>query len=301
MLSEAPYADVYLGFQDLSRLRAAAHEQSPEALEGAARQFEAVFLKMMLKSMREAGFGDPLFDNETTGFYRDLFDHQLALNLSQGQGIGLADLLVQQLRGLVTDERVGDGSQLHSLPARLPGTATADGRASGNGTHSPSFESKAEFVRILRPYAQQAARRLGVPAELLLAQAALETGWGHAVIRKSDGESSHNLFGIKADGLWSGERVTVSTLEYRDGLPVRQQAQFRAYPSFADSFSDYVDLLKRSGRYADALTQAGDPEAFMVALQRAGYATDPAYARKVVRIWRQEMAEAVKTASGAPI
>lgn len=307
MLSEAAFGDVYLDFQDLSRLHSAAREQAPGALEAVARQFEAVFLKMMLKSMRDATFGDPLFDSEATGVYRDLLDHQTSLELSNTPHLGLAELMVQQLRG-PTPEAAAGGTSVLSVPerrlpsARVPAPPVLDA-APGVDTspQAPAFEGRQDFIDSLRPYAQEAAERLGVAPELLLAQAALETGWGRTVVRRPDGSSSFNLFGIKAGGRWSGDRVTVGTLEYVDGLPVRQRAQFRAYPSFAASFDDYVDLLRGSGRYADALTKTAEPEAFLGALQDAGYATDPAYARKVMRIWREEMADAVKIARGGPI
>jgi flagellar protein FlgJ len=136
-------------------------------------------------------------------------------------------------------------------------------------------------VRALWPHAQRAAGELGVSPQALVAQAALETGWGRAVIQHNDGRSSHNLFGIKADARWGGEQVHVSSLEYVDGTVVRQRAAFRAYDSYADSFSDYVDFLKSNPRYGNALNHAHDPVAFTQALQRAGYATDPEYAQKI--------------------
>jgi flagellar protein FlgJ len=307
MLSEAAFSDVYLDFQEFSRLRSAAREQSPQALEGVARQFQAVFLKMMLKSMRDASFGDPLFDSQATGFYRDLFDQQMTLELSKTQGLGLAELMVRQLRGPTPEVAADEASALRMPERRLPfarfATSPSPSASSEVETcpQTPAFETRQDFIDTLRPYAREAAERLGVAPGLLLAQAALETGWGRSVFRRADGGSSHNLFGIKADGRWSGDRVTVSTLEYADGLPVRQRTQFRAYPSFAASFDDYANLLQGSSRYADALTKTAEPEGFMQALQAAGYATDPAYARKVIRIWRKEMADAVKIAQGGPI
>ena len=151
-------------------------------------------------------------------------------------------------------------------------------------------------MRTLWPHASEAAARLGLPPEALLAQAALETGWGRHVIRRADGGSSHNLFGIKADGRWQGERASTQTLEYVDGVAVRVRDHFRAYASHADSFNDYVDFLQRNPRYRDALQRTGDAAAYFSALQAAGYATDPAYATKIQRILD---GDTLRNASGA--
>ncbi len=139
-------------------------------------------------------------------------------------------------------------------------------------------------MRVLAPAARKAARRLGLPPEALLAQAALETGWGAHVMRRPDGASSHNLFGIKADGRWSGERVSVTTLEYKDGVALKTRADFRAYDDWADSFEDYVRFVRDNPRYRRALQATDDAGRYFEELQRAGYATDPAYARKIRRI-----------------
>ena len=132
--------------------------------------------------------------------------------------------------------------------------------------------------------AEAAAARLGIKPEALLAQAALETGWGKAVMKASDGSPSYNLFGIKADSRWEGDRSTVRTLEYRDGVAMKTRADFRAYDSYADSFADYADFVSGNARYQPALQAVDDPQAYFQALQQAGYATDPAYARKVLDI-----------------
>ena len=138
------------------------------------------------------------------------------------------------------------------------------------------------------PYAREGAARLGVEPEVLVAQAALETGWGQKVIRHADGRSSFNLFGIKADAQWDGERVTVSTLEYKDGVASRQRAAFRSYDSLAESVSDYVNFLRTNPRYQSALSQASDPEAFLSGLKDAGYATDPDYVGKISAIMKRD-------------
>lgn len=146
------------------------------------------------------------------------------------------------------------------------------------------FESPEEFVRNLYPAAERAARQLGVDPKVMLSQAALETGWGRYMIRDESGKNSFNLFGIKADRRWDGDEATVSTLEYRGGVPVKEKAAFRAYDSYEDSLNDYASFLQSNPRYSDALKNADDPAAFTKGLQDAGYATDPAYAKKIQRI-----------------
>ncbi|MBY4675926.1 flagellar assembly peptidoglycan hydrolase FlgJ [Marinobacterium arenosum] len=152
-----------------------------------------------------------------------------------------------------------------------------------------SFDSAEQFVSELTPLAERAAAELGVRPQVLLAQAALETGWGKHMVRREDGSNSYNLFNIKADRRWDGERASVSTLEYRDGIAQREQAAFRAYGSYQESFDDYVAFLKENPRYQQALHQAADPEAYLQELQQAGYATDPAYADKIIEIARRPL------------
>lgn len=283
-----PGASTYTDLQGLTSLKAAARENSPEALKAVARQFEAVFMQMMLKSMRDASEGDPLFDGAHSEFYRDMYDKQLALDLTErGGGMGLADMLVRQLQGM---QGTGTASPLTALPIPphrpLPvePAAPAVSAATGPVPASDHFDSPEDFIAQLRPLAERAAQRLGVAPEALLAQAALETGWGKAVIRHPDGSSSYNLFNIKADHRWAGEQVSRQTLEYRGGVAQRETAQFRAYGSFAESFDDYTRFLESNPRYGDALQQTGNAKAFIRALQEAGYATDPDYARKISHI-----------------
>lgn len=284
-------AAVYTNFQGLTALKAGAREQSPEAMQAVAKQFEALFLQMMLKSMREAGEGDPLFDGEQTALYRDMYDKQLSLDLSE-KGIGLAEVLVRQLQMQIgkSAEAGGElampqrlGMTFARIEAQVPSSAPV-GVGTTPVTADAVTESPDAFIRSLWPMAEKAAARIGASPEALLAQAALETGWGKAVIRHSDGSSSHNLFNIKADRRWDGESVAKPTLEYRDGVAAKEVARFRAYGSFEASFDDYVDFLQSNPRYAEALRQADDPRQFVRSLQEAGYATDPAYARKIVNI-----------------
>lgn len=306
----------YTDLQGLEGIRRRADENPEETLRFAAQQFEALFLQMMLKSARDAKVDEGLFDSEQTDFYQDLHDKQMAINLAQGKGIGIAELLVQQLRrdqGMEVDapgtggrearaaspqaiavERVNALHQAQrddvarspapSAAFELPAVASSSPVDEVKATPPVELGSPEAFVKALWPQAQQAARSLGVNPSVLLAQAALETGWGRSVSQRSDGSSSFNLFNIKADARWDGDRVSVSTLEFREGSARREQAQFRAYDSYAESFSDYVDFLKSSARYRPALDSAADSQRFVTELARAGYATDPNYAEKIIGI-----------------
>lgn len=298
-------ADVYTDLQGLTRLRAEAHTHSPETLRAVAQQFEALFTQMMLKSMRDASLGDDLFDGgPETKQYRDMFDQQLALTMSKGRGIGLSDMLVKQLSGGLGAPQASGDPAANPFAARLfrgeamplpapsgidpappginpaPSSAAAASAADQTALH---FDGPDDFVQKLTPHAEQAARALGVTPQFLLAQAALETGWGQAIIHSPRG-SSNNLFGIKAGPGWDGPRATVSTLEYVHDIAVRRNDAFRTYASPAASFADYVNFLRDNPRYGEALQQTRNPEAFARALQEAGYSTDPHYAAKITAI-----------------
>jgi len=300
MTSSLSSASLYTDLQSLEGVRRRADSNPEETLRFAAQQFEALFLQMMLKSARDAKLDDGLFDSEQTDFYQDLHDKQMAINLAQGQGIGIAELLVQQLRqdqGQSKDmegvsEQAAAVDRIRTLrdylDARLPSTpqvaAASLAIAPEPVGQTTVLATPEDFVKTLWPQARQAADKLGVDPAVLLAQAALETGWGRSVSRHADGRSSHNLFNIKADARWDGERVSVETQEFRNGAFGREQAQFRAYDSFADSFDDYVNFLQNSTRYRPALASAADGQRFVTELARAGYATDPNYAEKIIGI-----------------
>jgi flagellar protein FlgJ len=153
------------------------------------------------------------------------------------------------------------------------------------------FESPQEFVENLTPLAEKVAADLGVDPKVLLAQAALETGWGRHMVRGSGGENSYNLFNIKAGRSWSGDSKAANTLEFKDGVMTKEVAKFRSYDSYEDSFSDYVQFLQNSPRYQDALNAAADPEKYLNLLQKAGYATDPKYADKISSIYNSSIME----------
>ncbi len=285
MISTPP--DVYTDLQGLSRLRDLTRQDSAKALDTVARQFEALFLQMVLKAGRDSSFGDPLFGGQQMDFYRDMHDQQLSVELARGGGMGIARMLVEQLGGDAARDRGARAAEPFPVPERpaLDAVVPPPARTEASGGADPvRFDSPEEFVQALWPHASRAAAELGVTPGVLLAQAALETGWGKKVIQRAPGVSSYNLFNIKADRRWDGEKAGVSTLEYIDGSMVRQRAAFRVYGSYAESFSDYVQFLRSNPRYAEALQMAGDDDAFVKSLQRAGYATDPRYADKILGI-----------------
>lgn len=286
---------IYTDVTSLRSLKREAANGSDAALQKTAEQFEALFLQMMLKSMRQAAPSDGIFDSDQSRFYQDLFDQQIAIDMAKKRQLGIADLLVRQLgneqasqpeRALSFDIerlRLAGGPSSAAVPAAATETAPA-AAAKGNRptlAKMAGFESPADFVERLYPLADKYGAELGVDPNVLLAQAALETGWGRKVSRDGGGNSSHNLFNIKADRRWSGPHVVVTTLEYENGRPQRQQAAFRAYSDFEASFRDYVAFLKSNPRYQEALASAGDGHAFIRGLHEAGYATDPQYADKV--------------------
>jgi peptidoglycan hydrolase FlgJ len=286
----------FADFQGLAALKNDAKGQAPTALKEAARQFESLFTQMLLKSMREANksFGeDSLFGSDQGEMYQDMFDDQIAMQMSKGKGLGLAEMLVKQLQ---------QGAGVSTSPeSAQPVSTPATGGAEKLST------SKDDFISKLRPHAEQAARELGVDPNALLAQAALETGWGRSVPCNAQGECSFNLFGIKAGSQWSGATVNVPTLEFEDGVAVRKVERFRAYDSPADSFRDYAALIRDSSRYASARGAGDNVEAFATALQQGGYATDPHYAQKIAEVAREVrarsnaiMADALKFAAAGP-
>lgn len=317
-------------------------ETRPDAarIEQVSRQLEGQFAQLLIKSMRDASFGDSLFPGENQ-LFRDLYDQQLAKALTEGKGLGIAPMIARQLGAdaqpaAALDTRLSPARDQRAGLDALPGDSRAQaldmiaGREAGSGAGDPASRSPMDdfiarlierapprgrgavegigtiaakgaaavdaaaraatedfaprsperFVASIWSHAQEAARELGVDARALVAQAALETGWGRRMIQRGDGGSAHNLFGIKATG-WKGERATATTHEYSHGVKHSERADFRAYTSAAESFADYVRLLKTSPRYRQALQAGTDVRGFAQGLQRAGYATDPAYANKI--------------------
>jgi len=272
----------YADFQGLERLRASAGRQDPAALREAARQFEGLFTAMMLKSMREASLGGGLGDSQETQTYQEMYDQQIALQMAHGKGLGLADMLMQQLtRSSAAHAAAAAGGTTGGTTGGSTGVAAAAGAPSGAGGEKISSAQRADFVRSLEPLAQCAGSSLGVAPDTLIAQAALETGWGRKLPADASGRSSSNLFGVKAGEGWRGASVQANTTEYAQGAAARTQAAFRSYGSAAQSVGDYVSLLSTSPRYASALGTGADVQAFASGLTRGGYATDPDYVNKL--------------------
>jgi flagellar protein FlgJ len=270
-------SSLYNDFGNLAKLRSQAGKDSPQALKEVAKQFEAIFIQMALKSMREASFGDSLFGSQQQDMYRDMFDKQLSVNLSNGQGIGLADTLVRQLKQDFSSLR--DNGNLKD--GALKPVEKTDNTALPNKNQPLSFASPQAFIDAVWPQAERVAQKSGLSTEAIVAQAALETGWGKHVMKDASGKNSFNLFGIKADSRWDGDTVSVVTTEYRDGVVQRERASFRSYNSIEDSINDYAKFITTSPRYQQALQHQDNPHEFARALQDAGYATDPAYADKL--------------------
>jgi flagellar protein FlgJ len=282
-------AGAYTDVSGLAALKKAAAAHDPAAVRAAAKQFESVFTRMMIKSMRDANFSDPVFGSDQTKFYEGMFDDQLSMEMTKGHGLGLADVLVRQLQ-----QQAGAASASSAASAANVPTAA-------NDAVPPA--KQADFVKDHWPAAVDAGEKLGVDPRNLLAQAALETHWGTQSPRDASGAPTHNLFGIKAATGWDGGSAASPTREHLEGRDVSTTAAFRAYPSPAASFQDYVTLLRGSPRYAAALNTGGNTEAFAQALQRGGYSTDPDYASKVVAVARTlaDLAPPLKFAAAVPM
>lgn len=289
-----------LDLQGLQRLKHTAREESPAALREVSKQFEALFLQAMLKSMREASPQSDLFDSAQTRLYTDLLDQQWAQHLA-GHGLGLAEHLAGQMRGIVPSVGGRVSTVAEDLPAGIPrgtplplhgGMALSStllrnaGRAAPQASLSAVVEHPAhvrDFLARLREPAQRASAASGMPAELILAQAALESGWGQRQIITASGDDSHNLFGIKAGSHWRGATAEVLTTEYVDGQAQKRLERFRVYPSFEEAMADHARLIGNNPRYAGVVA-APDARQAARALQQAGYATDPAYADKLIAV-----------------
>ncbi len=309
MTAPVSQTDLYFDFRGISESRAAAKQDDPESLRKIAGQFEALFIQMMLKSMRDASIGEGILDNDHSKTYQSLFDKQISMDLSKQQGIGLADMIVQQLShnpmGVVPDENpiipLSDSDTPQPLQFNPHDRVRAIVPLDKISAKEWMPSSPQDFIAELMPQAISAANKLGVKPEVLIAQAALETGWGKHVIRGVDGSNSFNLFGIKADAGWQGSKVFSETVEYKEGVMHKQRAAFRAYTSTAESFNDYVDFLQTNPRYKTALQSAGDSASFTTELQRAGYATDPEYANKINKILSSDQFSQLKNRNDLPL
>ncbi len=314
----------------LSALKQSARDQSPASIKGVAKQFEAIFLNMMLKSMRDATPKEGLFDNEQSRTFTSMLDQQLTQSIAS-KGLGLSDVLVRQLSqssqsnpvassggadvanpaeqklGSEQNQTTGVNTKNEAIPSSpQPGNLNSmyanvgmrnsnrfvqPQRATGyySDQDAPSFSSTlkdlaAEFTDRMSSHAEVASRGTGLPAVFMLAQAALESGWGKHEIKGENGTSSHNLFGIKASSGWTGKTMDATTTEYINGVKEQRVEKFRAYDSYADSFKDFANLMRNNPRYEKVLANANDAPSYAQAMQSAGYATDPQYAKKLTGV-----------------
>ena len=255
------------------------------ALAQASRQLESLFMRELLKSMRESSKQLNADSGGEGGLATDLFDQQMSVQMA-GQPGGLASMIEREL-----SRQVG-ASRAASVPASaIAGLAKSTFSFAGTAPISPST-GRDDFVRQHRAAAERVARDSGIPAAFMLGQAGHETGWGKSGIRTADGGNSYNLFGIKATGGWDGKVAAVTTTEYVDGTPRKVVAKFRAYDSYEESFRDYARLITENPRYEKALAKVNSVQGWAAELQRAGYATDPDYASKLSRAIQSTMAVA---------
>jgi len=268
--------------KSLDNLKAQAKHSPDKALRQAATQFEAVFMNMLMKSMRDTLGQDTMFDSQQTRMYTGMLDQQLAQKFSE-RGIGLADMMVKQLSRQTTagKETIVPGA-LNKVEKALSDVQGAAGEAIKAAPQS--------FIDRLLPHAREAEGKTGMPAQFILGQAALESGWGKRDITGRDGQASHNLFGIKAGKHWKGKTVDVLTTEYVNGKAEKVVQKFRAYESYAAAFADWAKLIGDNPRYAKVIEngRAGAAQ-FAQGLQQAGYATDPLYAAKLTNVINHQL------------
>ena len=264
-----------------SALRSAAARDPKAAIKDAAKQFEALFMQELMKSMRQASLSTGMLDNAGSKMGTEMLDQQMSTQMTGMPG-GLAAAIARQL------ERQMGGATLQLTPpptqklvrpdvSATPQELARAAAAAGTGT------KQADFVDRHSDAAKAAETATGIPASFMVAQAAHESGWGRREIKNADGSTSFNVFGIKAGSSWTGKTASVTTTEYVNGRPQKQTAKFRAYDSYEDAFKDYAQMMKNSPRYSQVLAKADTATGFAKGLQRAGYATDPAYADKLTR------------------
>ncbi|MCX7250464.1 MAG: flagellar assembly peptidoglycan hydrolase FlgJ [Burkholderiales bacterium] len=302
-----------LDVQGLNSLRQSAKQNSPEALKASAQQFEGLFINMMLKSMRQATAAAGQEQSQDSQLYTSMLDQQLSQTMAQ-RGIGLADMMLRQMQrqpGALSGANAAGGAA--AVPGQQPGVGSPDAAGTGTGANVDANASAVGAAAAKRPlrsasapatgvvarvqgfiqgvgqHAEQASQRTGLPTSFIVGQAALESGWGRRQIKMPDGAPSHNLFGIKAGPGWNGKVAEVVTTEYVGGVAQRKVAKFRAYDSYAEAFNDYASVLLKNPRYQSVLASGQTVAGFAQGMQKAGYATDPAYADKLARVIRRTM------------
>ena len=321
--------DVYTDLNSLQSINAIGREDKGEALRKVAEQFESMFVKMMMKSMRDANKvfqEDSIMHSPQEDFYQQMYDDQLSVSLPGKQGMGLADVIYRQLNQEYGNPNAREKVEWQPLDDRRKNFSHAidfnqiekkntqlkpkkeqtgfeidtsfvnktekDITPAKQANKLQTFASPEAFIKTLYPAAQKVAKEMGVSPQAIVSQAALETGWGKFVIHgensQGEQENSFNFFGIKADSRWNGEKVSVTTHEYRDGQRVTEKADFRSYPSIEAGLKDYAEFLQAQ-RYEKAMAAGTDIEQYAKELQQAGYATDPKYAQKITRIANSEL------------
>ncbi len=282
-------------FQTLNELKVLAKDDAKKALPEVAKQFEGIFLQSMLKSMR---MGQHFLDesspfsgkNEAT--FQEMLDGQYATSIAGSKGIGLATMLSKQLENSVPGGKSTPSDSL--IPSELVASSPHEiaQKSTDKNAPTPGID---DFVKSIWPKAKQAASLIGLDPKILMAQAALETGWGKFVAKDADGSTSNNLFNIKTGSNKEYDSVQIKTTEYIANTPIKMNESFRKYPSVEHSFNDYVSLIKGSDRYQSALANAGNPEQYVNELNKAGYATDPNYGTKILSIYHgDELNQAIE-------
>ncbi|MEK6669333.1 MAG: flagellar assembly peptidoglycan hydrolase FlgJ [Pseudomonadota bacterium] len=288
-------AGLTMDVRSLERLKSSSSASPQSAIRETAKQLESLFMQELMKSMRASTMSTGMLDNQATEMGTSMLDTQFAGQMTGRPG-GLSDLIVRQLErqmglknGAASSDASGNAAPLNGLSmstdlgqrrAAAPAAASAGAPASGDKRLSASEQ----FIRKHQAAAQEAQAATGMAASHILGQAALESGWGKHEIKMKDGSSSHNLFGIKATSGWKGKVAEVTTTEYIGGVAHKVTAKFRAYDSYADAFKDHARLLSQSPRYSQTVAQANTASGFAKGLQKAGYATDPAYADKLTQV-----------------
>ncbi|TMP10387.1 flagellar assembly peptidoglycan hydrolase FlgJ [Pseudoalteromonas sp. S3178] len=305
--------------QDALNSGDASTDASKAALKKAAAQFEAIFTQMLLKGMRKANEAfedeDSPFNSSGVKFFEEMHDQQLSSELSSNGSLGLADLIVQQLspeadnfmpgsvlrttNDFFSDKRAGSTLAHEENEQQAAAIDSTQANINEPKASSTNFETAEQFVSSVWEHAKTAAQKIGLNPAVMVAQAALETGWGKHIISKSDGGSSNNLFNIKSDKSWEGDKASKVTLEFEQGTAVKKQASFRAYDSIKDSVNDFVDFLTQNPRYEEALQNTAKPNEFLDSLQKAGYATDPNYASKIKKVLNSSELKNIATSAFA--
>lgn len=262
----------------LNDLKALAGKDEKAALKETAKQFEALFMRELLKSMREATMKSGLLDNEQGDLGTDLLDQQYATQMTGLPG-GLSEMIERQLSQKIAPAIDKATSAASALGSAVQSTVSRAASQLGEAVGS----RQQQFVARLSSAAQQVAQEVGIPASYMLGQAGHETGWGRSEIKQADGSNSFNVFGIKAGKGWTGKVAEVTTTEYVNGQAQKVKAKFRAYDNYQDAFRDYAKLIGNSPRYAQVMDNLQSAQSFASGLQRAGYATDPQYASKLSR------------------